>query len=568
MIDQVFFYLLLPLPLVTGAMAIVYGRRAWQTRTSKLRRSRFAAAAWLVLCMVVLLFCRERIRGWTGFDSALAALMLLSTSGVLIAGALLIGGFAAWGRSTGGAPLCPGCWYDLEGVESGESEKTVCPECGYAVASRGDLIRRKRWPVLVAFAVALQLGSQFAYQLIRADHGGVQDFIPTTVLVGGMFSLPSEAIIAPPSPFDNATLAGRLANSRTADWQRSWVTSKSLGALERSSSPEVVRRAVILLGRMQYEGEMSVSAWQNSVIRIAQLPDGSAEAFAYLAECYIRTRSHPEMNIRITPPLDAAQCDKELKEVAPALLKLLKRSNARGQEWWAALRIVTLSTETLPQLTEHLAKRVLLDESDTGRAYSAAVLAMISGRSPQSGDAACEAFALLPGPEKLRVLNAIVRYISPSVSLRPSFQALAQCGDPTLETVGAVALTGDPAARCEGAEVLVAAMKRHAEFGVPDLSFAYWCVARSPGDDASCLMVSAMIEMLFDRSPVLQGEAMANLSPIARDFDEHAPAILHVLDLLGDSGKSEFAERARSLAVEIRSARSAPPQLRKVATIP
>lgn len=567
MIDQVFFYLLLPLPLILGLMACIYGFRAWHTQTPHLKRSRYGVALWLLAAAGMLLFCRERIRGWYGFDNNLAILMLISTAGVLLALALLLGLVAAWGRSTRGVPLCPRCWYDMAGAESEADGTSTCPECGFVVGARADLVRRKRWPLLLAIAVVFQLAGQLSYQVIRADHSGFQDFIPTTALVAGMFSLPSEAILGPPSPFDRTTLAGRLANNRTAEWQKAWAMQKSLAAIAESSSVESVRRSGVLLNRMQYEGEIPLADWQRALLVLCRGKREAGEAYNYLVECYVRSRSHPDATIRISAPTDAAKSDEELKSVAPELLASLKRMDTRGQEWWSTLRLIALSDKSLPPLISYLGSRIREDDFDSSRAYSAAVLAMLSSRAPQAGVEACESAWLLPPNEKPRVFNAIARYLTPSHELTPAFQALLNCGEPALEMMAALALTGSPDSRCEGVESLIDVFQRQAVFGIPDFSMAYWAISRAPDDAASARLVGFLLEWTMVGPAQVRADAMANLIPLARDFDTHAPTILHHLDLLSEAEEGDVADRARQFAIEIRTSRSAQPAPRKTGVI-
>ncbi|MGH7241929.1 MAG: hypothetical protein ACREJD_00745 [Phycisphaerales bacterium] len=568
MIDRIFFAILLPLPIIVAFASLLFGVRAWRTKTPGLRRSRALAAIWLFICTGILFYCRERVRGWAGVDGGSITVFMIASAGALVAFGIAIGFIAAVGRSTRNSPLCPRCWYEMSGVEEQRPGQLICPECGTRVSAASDLIHRKRWPVLIALAVAFQLAGQFWYQVIRADHGGVQNFVPTTVLVAGMFSLPAESIIGPPSPFDATTLAGRLANNHSTGWQKSWAIGKAVDAIQRANHPDAVSRACTILNRCQYEGEIPLEAWKASVrlLCVDQVP-GSGEAFAYLADCYVRARGLPAATARLSNATDPVKSADELRELAPYLIASVTRAQIRSQEWWASLRLLALAGDSAAPVIPILEQRILLEESDGGRANSAAVLAMLSPTLPDAPEAAIRAFACLPGIEQPRVLNAIARYVQPSEELAVSFRALAGCGEPTLEVAGAVALLGASQTRCEGAESLIAVLRRQATIGSPDLASIYWPVTRVPGDGASSVLLGYLKELALTASGGLRVEAMAQLSTIGRDVESRSPEVLAFLDFVGTDRNAEIAERARALATDLRTARTAQSQLRKVAVI-
>lgn len=202
-----------------------------------------------------------------------------------------------------------------------------------------------------------------------------------------------------------------------------------------------------------------------------------------------------------------------------------------------------------------------------GRANTAAVLAMLSAVIPDASEASLRAFVDLPSPEQPRVLNAISRFVRPPPDLLPSFRALAVCGEPVLEVVGATGLLGAKDARCEGAALLISSLGRQIPGGQADLGSIYWQVARDPGDGASTVLIVFLKDLSLDSTPMLRLEAMAHLTNIARDFGSRSTEILAFLDFVGSELNADIAERARAMAVEVRTARSAPTQLRKVAVI-
>lgn len=564
MIDRIFFSILLVLPVIASIAALLYAKRAYQTRTPRVRRSRVLAALWLAACVGIMLFCRERVRGWTGFDNA-AALITIGTAASLVVLGALLGFMAVFGRSTRGRPLCPRCWYDMEGVEPDESGRSRCPECGLAVDSQLDLVRRKRWPIAVAVAVVCQLAGQLSYQVIRADHGGPLNFIPTTILVGGMFSLPAEFILAPSSPLENSALTGRLTSGRTAQWQRSWAIRKAIDAISSPQSAEAVARGAIILNRCEFEGEIPLSGWIAALRKLCESPAGSGEAFSYLAECYTRIRGGAELWGRITLPNDPALSAAELQPLVPALIEVMNRTSTRGQQWWTCLRLLALAGEPAPGLIALLQDRMIVDETDAGRASAAAALAMLSIRFPDAPLVAVESWRLLPETDQPRVLGAIVRYVDPLPSLLPTFEALADCGEPPLEVLGATALTGNDQTRCRGADLLIRAIGR--SVGPPDFSVLYWPIARRPDDDASTVLISYLKRTAMEASPRLRAEAMSNLGLIGRDFESRSQEIVLFLDYLALDLHPELAERARSVAAEVRGARGPLRPLRKVAVL-
>lgn len=568
MIDKIFFNILLPLPLIVAVAMVLYLAGALRTSTPALRRARIGAALWLGVCAGILLFCRERVRGWTGMDIGTVSVFMIASAGVIVLIGNLIGLFATIGRSSGGAPLCPRCWYDMDGVDPQVNGRSVCPECGTEVWNTSDLIRRKRWPIFISVAVAFQLAGQFSYQVIRADHGGAQNFIPTTALIAGMLSLPSEAIIGPPSPFDVSTLSGRLANNKTADWQKSWAIGKAIDAIARAENPEAVARASTILNRCGYDGELPFEAWKASVMLLSrESAPRSGEAFAYLAECFVRARSSPERSGRLAFPRDPVRCSQELAGLVPLLVQRVSTAPVRTQEFWSSLRLLALAGEAASPVVDYLERRMLVEDSESGRANAAAILAMFGPILPAASDAAVRSFALLAPPEQPRVLNAIARYVYPSLELLPSFRALSVCGEPTLEVAGAVSLLGRPETRCEGAEKLIEVVRRHSAFGYPDLGSLYWPVTRFPDDGASTTLIVFLEELALTASPMIRVDAMAHLSNIARDVDSRSSEILAFLDFASNDRDAEMASRARTMAIDIRTARSAPVQIRKVAII-
>lgn len=569
MIDRVFFAILLPLPLIVTAAMLIYLARAWKTRTARLRRTFLITAIWLGVCAAILFFCRERVRGWYGLESGAVVTFMISSAAAIVSLGIIVGLIATIGRATRGQSLCPRCWYDMSGAEPTDHGGTVCPECGLAVRSFGDLLRRKDWPLFIAVAVTFQLAGQFWYQVLRADHNGVQNFVPTTVLVAGMFSLPLDSVIGPPSPFDDSTLSGRLANNKAAPWQKSWAISKSRAAIEQADNAESIARASTILNRCEFDGEIPLAAWKASVRKLCRSASASGdEAFAYLAECYLRARAGQDSFGRLTFASDPRKCESELRDLAPALLDYLARATVRSREWWCALRLLAISGDGAAPVVPLLADRMLTEESESGRAFSAAALAMLSQEFPDAADAAIESFGSLAPPDQPRVLNAIARYVRLPPDQEVSFRALSSCGESFLEVAGSVALLGDPTTRCDGAELLIAAIERQAAAGSADLLPIYWCVAREPNDGASTELIEFLKRLSLESHPFARIGAMSLLANIARDQDSRAGEIGVFLDFVGTDLDASVAERARAFAVELRSSGNSSRTLRKVAVIP
>lgn len=568
MIDQIFFAILLPLPIIVAIAAILYLVGAWRSSTPTLRRSRVMAAAWLGACAFVLFFCRERVRGWIGLDIGSITLFMIATAGAIVLVGIAIGLLATIGRSSRGIPLCPRCWYDMAGVEARTDGGVVCPECGTRLSREADLIRRRRWPVLIAVAVAFQMAGQLFYQVIRADHGGAQNFVPTTVLVAGMFSLPGDAILGPPSPFDTSTLVGRLANNRSADWQKSWAISKALAAIGDAQDAEAIARSAIILSRCQYDGEIPLEAWKSSM-RLLCDRDGqfNGEGFFWLTDCYVRGRSSADTSGRLAFAADRERCAQELGPLVPGLLKSHARSSIRSLEWWASLRLLALAGDAASPVIPYLEERILLEDSDSGRASSAAVLAMLSPMLPQASEAAIRSFVCLPDFEQPRVLTAITRYIQPSPELVPMFRSLSESGEPRLEIAGAVSLLGSPDTRCEGADRLIRILRLQSENWFPDLASIYWPVIRFPDDGASSTLISFLEELALTSNASLRVDSMGQLAVIARDAPAQSARILAILDLIGTDHDGEIAQRAKSFATDVRSARTAAATPRTTAVI-
>ncbi|MBS0191308.1 MAG: hypothetical protein U0573_09595 [Phycisphaerales bacterium] len=553
MVDRVFFYVLLPLPLVMLAAVIVYTARAWQTTTPRLRVARWCTALWLGAAAGVLLFARERVRNWADFDNAFAATVLIGAAALFVLAGFVMAAGALVGRSSRGAALCPRCWYDMTGLaEFG----AVCPECGLRVDADADLVRRKRWPVLLALAVAIQLGGQFIYQVVRADNAGLASFVPTTVLVAGMYSLPRDSVLGSGSSYDTETLTARLTDTRTANWQRSWALAKALRAINATSSREDLIRAAAVLNRCRYDGEFKLDDWRGAIRSLCKPGPDAAEALSFLSDCYTRSRS-VSFTYRFAPPRDAALSADELRPIVPDLLAHFQNATPRTPEWWATLQLLALCGDSCPELPRYLERRTLSDESDSTRASCAVVLAAISGRWPDAGFRLADAFGSMDSAEQIRLLTFLARNPTSDAALHDLFRAMVASRDPSFEVIGAGGLASSPATRCEGVAKLLMIFEEQRRLGNTDVWSLYPPIVRIPDDDASDELLARIQEAALRAGPDAQVEAMTVLASVGKLSPARNASIPPFFDLLSNVPDEPTASRARNLASDIRSAAQA-----------
>lgn len=555
MVDLTFFMILLPLPVVIAIGAIVYASIAWRTRTPRLRRNRILCTLWLAVGSAILFLARERVRNWADFDNAFAATVFISFAGVAVLLGALLALFALIGRSTRGAALCPRCWYDMTGVA--ESDEATCPECGLNVRAQSDLVHRKRWPVLIAVAIVVQLAGQFSYQVIRADNSGASAFVPTTALVAAMYSLPRESIIGSDSHFDADTLTGRLRGAGSSDWQKHWALGKAIDGLSPGSSRETAFRAGTILNRSQYAGEIPITSWQASMHVLCGRGDNVAESITYLTDSYLRSRLTPSP-VRFSPPIDPALPQRELALLVPDLLEMVRTKRTRSSEWWDAVQLLAIAGPDAQPVVSLLERRILLDESDSSRSANAVALANLAGRFHSAPAAFAAALESLDESERARLLVGISRQAPDHPDLDEFFRMLLASGEPALENIGALGIATAPATRCEGVRLIIQNFERHARHSLApaDISVFLSLVARDPADGASDEIVSYLENLLLYATPERRSEILNAFNSIGRMSENRNRQVVAFLELLTHDQDREFAERVRLLVKDLSSVAS------------
>lgn len=544
--------ILLPLPVVIAIGAIVYASIAWRTRTPRLWRNRILCTLWLAVGSAILFLARERVRNWADFDNAFAATLFISFAGVAVLLGALLALFALIGRSTHGAGLCPRCWYDMTGTS--ESDDATCPECGLAVRAQSDLVHRKRWPVLVAVAIVIQLAGQFSYQIIRADNSGANAFVPTTALVAAMYSLPRESIIGSGSHFDTDTLTGRLRGAGSSDWQKQWALGKAIDGLSPGASRETAFRAGTILNRSQYAGEIPFANWQASMQVLCASGDNVAESLTYLTDSYLRSRLTPAA-ARFSPPIDPALSQKELASLVPDLLEMVRTKRTRSTEWWDAVQLLAIAGPDAEPVVALLERRILVDESDSSRSANAFALANLAGRFQSAPAAFAAALESLDENERVRLLFGLSRQAPDHPDLDECFRVLLASGEPALENIGALGIATAPATRCEGVRLLVQNFERHSRHSLApaDVSVFLGLIARDPTDGASDEIISYLENLLLYATPERRNEILNAFNSIGRVSEDRNRQLVAFLTLLTHDQDPEFADRVRLLLKDLNS---------------
>lgn len=555
MLDRLFYHSLAFLPIFLAAGGVVFARQALIASERRRRTWTGISAVLLFGAAAVLWSVRRRIRGWDGFDNRTFDLAFVGGLAALVGFAACVGAIAVLGRSSRGVPLCPRCWYDMTAHEG------LCPECGTTVRHDGELVRRKRSVRLASVAVALQLLAQFLYQYHRADHGGAQGLVPTSVLIAGAFTMPREMIISAPG-FRDLTLAGRVTDNKLAEWQRAWLFSRAQAALISGESAESVRRATILLARGSFESELSPEAWKRAFGKL--LADGglSDNATAQLARSYLASRSDAESSEYLQTPRNREAAERELEDFVAMLTQELAASAPGSGEWDLAVRM--LSAAGRPDAAVNaVMDAVAFQPTQVGVAAGAVALAALGRESPTAASALLDLAEASHGDERFFAMVWACRIGPDSPWLHQAFSVLAASGEPNLEVLGAAGLASSPTTRCEGTDLLVEKMRLWRPTSPVLLMTLQWPIFVSPSDRHASQLLDEVKRYATQAPEPVRLEAVNLLTQIADQVPSRRDEIrLFLVSLIHSSDRS-LAERAR-VAVEGLMERRREPQLLKI----
>lgn len=552
--DRVFYHLLALLPAVLAVGGIIFARQA--LTASERRRFTWTGVSSVLLfgAAAVLWSVRRRIRGWDGFDNRTFDLAFVGGLAALVGLAACVGAIAVLGRSSKGVPLCPRCWYDMTAHEG------LCPECGTTVRHDRELVRRKRSVRLASVAVALQLLAQFLYQYHRADHGGAQGLVPTTVLIAGAFTMPREMIISAPG-FRDLTLAGRVTDNKLAEWQRAWLFSRAQAALIAGESAESVRRATTLLSRGSFESELSLQAWKRAFGML--LADGglSESATAQLARSYLASRSDAESSEYLQAPRNRAVAAKELEEFVPALERELASAVPGSNEWDLLLRL--LAAAGRPDVAASgVVDAVAYQRTQATVAAGAVALSALGRDSPVAASALLDLADSVRGEERFFAMVWACRIGPDSPWLHQAFRVLAASGEPNLEVLGAAGLASSPTTRCEGTDMLIDKMRLWRPTSPVFLTTLQWPVLVAPSDRHASHLLDEVKLYATQGPDAVRVEAVNLLTQIADQVPSRRDEIRLFLVGLMNAGDRLLAERARVAVEGLMEKRREPPLLK------
>ncbi len=137
--------------------------------------------------------------------------------GLVVAGGLVLGGWALFWDRPRGRRRCAKCWYDMAATPG-----LVCSECGYTAKREKKLKKTRRHLWWARLAVMLVLFGSAGLTWSRARQGP-QEIVPTTALI----------ILMPEMkdwwPEGHTELIDRLRDGRPWSWQWRWLISRCYG---------------------------------------------------------------------------------------------------------------------------------------------------------------------------------------------------------------------------------------------------------------------------------------------------------------------------------------------------
>ncbi|MBY0111810.1 MAG: hypothetical protein K2Y21_03235 [Phycisphaerales bacterium] len=550
MIDRVFYFslaVLPPLVLIGAALALRQAVLASQTRRRVLAG---LAAAWMAVAAVVMWVVRGRISGWGGFDNRTFDLAFVGGLSGLALLAASLGAAAVFGRSSRGVPLCPRCWYDMSAHEG------LCPECGATIRDERELVRRKRSWRLVSAAVAMQLLAQFLYQYHRADHGGGQGLVPTTVLIAGAFALPREIIVSSPG-FRDFSLTGRMADDKLSEWQKSWLLNRARAALDEGASGESVRRATELIVRGRFEGELSLGTWKRAMSRLLDGSGLSTEAPVFLARSYLESRKAAGGNRYLQTPVDREAAATELAELVPAFRRVLQESTIGSDEWDTAARLLWAAGKG-DVVVASIVESLSFERNQLTLFSGVQTLAAMGRQDPRAAEALVDLINGIENDERFFAAVWTCRVGPESAWLQQAFAVLAESGEANLEVLGAAGLAGSPSTRCEGTELLIRKMARWRPSAPVFLMTLQWPILVSPDDRHASQLLNEVKRYATESTPEIRSEAVGLLAQLAQGAPSRRAEILEFLRLLSTENDRVLAQRAAGAAEELTVRSEAP----------
>ena len=373
-------------------------------------------------------FARERVRNWADFDNAFAAncpdrrarprsccrfVMAAGTGGAIQPGcrtlpALLVRHRQAW-------------------PSSGPSVRSA--DCGW--------MRMQTWSgVRLARPAGARRGNPAGRAVHlsgrpRADNAGLASFVPTTVLVAGMYSLPRFG--ARLGQFhDTETLTARLTDTRTANWQRSGLAKPS----GPSTRPPAARIS---------SGQRPCSTAAATTVNSSSTTGG---AIRLALQAGPGRRRSSQLPLRLLHPLaqrfiwptasrarDAASPPTNCAPSFPDLLAHFQNATPHP-EWWATLQLLAPLRRFLPRTAPLSRKDALFpDENATPPARAAVVLAAIFRPLARCYSASSPIFGSMDSAEQIRLLTFLARNPASDAALHDLFRAMVAFTRPFLEVI-------------------------------------------------------------------------------------------------------------------------------------
>lgn len=160
--------------------------------------------------------------------------------------ALMLSTWAIIGDRARGRLRCPGCWYDMQGIEN-----QLCPECGNIIKSSKHLskARRSRWPFILAF-LCISGGFYGFAHLKRVEGSSALALVPTRALMIGWDLFPEKWI----SRHNGNAYAGCLEDRIRNDWltiaSMDWFGRNLIESMAQSKADRWDERRVYLLANI------------------------------------------------------------------------------------------------------------------------------------------------------------------------------------------------------------------------------------------------------------------------------------------------------------------------------
>lgn len=358
--------------------------------------------------------------------------------------------------------------------------------------------------------------------------------------------MPREAIVSGQG-FRDFSLTGRMAENKLSDWQKTWLASKARAALEAGASAESVRRATVLLARGQTETELSLESWKRAMRAVLSEGGIGGEGASPLVRGYLESRSDEGVSMFLRTPRDRAKAMKELEEFVPAMEQALARTDAGSDEWDDAIRLLAAAGRA-DRAAELVMENGKLDGTQQGLLQMAYGLAQLAREHPSAEGVLLDVLEDVGVDERFFAMVWVCRIGPESVWMQESFRALASCGEPNLEVLGAAGLAGSPSTRCEGTPALIERMAQWKPVAPVFLMTMQWPILVSPDDRHASELLDEIKRYVLGPLPEARGEAVGLLVQIAQQVPSRRSEIEAFLRQVGGSLDKALADQARNAA--------------------